>query len=364
MKDAIRSHRKSAKQKEVNRYVRAFGLLAAVAIISSGPTSSRAGPLKPAPDQPSEPIVLSRQGAFEIGGKVLGDENASLHCDHGYVEYAIPVRPRKIGLFMWHSSSATVWQSRWDGGEGYQSIFLRRGFPVYLWDGPRVGRANWGCEATSFTPTLGSDQRSFDAWRLGKGYLNWFPDVQFPKEDPDAWEQAARKRYVEFDTVENAQLESDAAAKAVDRVGGAVLVTNSAGGFRALLTALKSDNVRAIVAYENPGYVYPEGEGPQQEIGPFGPVYVSEEAFKKFAKIPMQFVWGDNIEGSQNWEASLERCKRFVALVNSYGGKAEILHLPDAGLKGNTHIPFADLNNVQVADQLSKFLAKHHLDRR
>ena len=41
-----------------------------------------------------------------------------------------------------------------------------------------------------------------------------------------------------------------------------------------------------------------------------------------------------------------------------------MLKLTDAGLKGNTHIPFADMNNVAVADQLSKFLAKHGLDKR
>jgi hypothetical protein len=38
--------------------------------------------------------------------------------------------------------------------------------------------------------------------------------------------------------------------------------------------------------------------------------------------------------------------------------------LPAAGLKGNTHIPFADLNNVAVADQLSAFLHRNKLDLR
>ena len=38
--------------------------------------------------------------------------------------------------------------------------------------------------------------------------------------------------------------------------------------------------------------------------------------------------------------------------VNKYGGKAQVLMLPEAGLKGNTHIPFADMNNVAVADLL------------
>ena len=45
------------------------------------------------------------------------------------------------------------------------------------------------------------------------------------------------------------------------------------------------------------------------------------------------------------------------------GGKAEVLMLPSVGLRGNTHIPFADLNNAQVAEQLFLFLRKHGLDR-
>ena len=56
--------------------------------------------------------------------------------------------------------------------------------------------------------------------------------------------------------------------------------------------------------------------------------------------------------------------KLFAEKIKKYGGKAEVLMLTDAGLKGNTHIPFADMNNVAVADELSKFLARHGLDKR
>ena len=38
------------------------------------------------------------------------------------------------------------------------------------------------------------------------------------------------------------------------------------------------------------------------------------------------------------------------------------MHLPEVGVKGNTHFPFSDLNNQQVADMMSKFLAEKKLD--
>ena len=209
------------------------------------------------------PITIQKQGSFAVGGKVLGDPaTASLHCDHGYVDYEIPVNPRRINLVMWHSAAATAWLNRWDGGEGYQSIFLRRGYPVYIWDGPQVGRANLGCTERTYTPRVGGDQGNFTAWRFGAQYPNWFEGVQFPTKDAEAWNQASRARYLEFDTIENAQMQSDAAAKLLDKIGPSVALTNSAGGMRAILTALKTNNMAGIVMYENVGYIYPQGEGP------------------------------------------------------------------------------------------------------
>jgi hypothetical protein len=309
------------------------------------------------------PIIIERQGALAVGGTVIGDPTSqSLHCDHGVVEYQIPPRPRAVNLLMWHSASAVAWQNRWDGGEGFQSIFLRRGYPVYIWDGPRVGRAHWGCEPSTYEPGIGRDQQNFVAWRFGPRYPEWFENVQFPVNDRAAYEQAMRARYQEFDSVENALLQAEAAARLADRIGPTVALTNSAGGLRALLAALKSDNIKGIVAYENVGYVFPEGEGPGIPPGRFGPVEVPLEEFMKLTRIPVQVVWGDNVDRVENYRAALAQSQRFVEVVNAHGGNAQILMLRDAGLVGNTHIPFADLNNVAVADLLSSFLREQGLD--
>ena len=50
--------------------------------------------------------------------------------------------------------------------------------------------------------------------------------------------------------------------------------------------------------------------------------------------------------------------------VNAHGGDAELLQLPDVGVLGNTHFPFSDLNNVEVADLLADYLAEKGLDAR
>src|SRR5262245_21236112 len=93
-------------------------VVAVAAALIAGCASNGAG---------QEPLLIARQGGFAVGGKTIGDPaKASLHCDHGVVEYQIPPRARAVNLLMWHSASAVAWQQRWDGGEGFQSIFLRR----------------------------------------------------------------------------------------------------------------------------------------------------------------------------------------------------------------------------------------------
>ena len=36
--------------------------------------------------------------------------------------------------------------------------------------------------------------------------------------------------------------------------------------------------------------------------------------------------------------------------------------LPESGIRGNTHFPFSDLNNLEIAGLLSQFLQKKGLD--
>jgi hypothetical protein len=66
---------------------------------------------------------------------------------------------------------------------------------------------------------------------------------------------------------------------------------------------------------------------------------------------------------SANVTAATKTAPR-AAAINRHGGHAEVVKLPDIGIRGNTHFIMSDLNNVQVADLLSEFLKKHGLDRR
>ena len=48
--------------------------------------------------------------------------------------------------------------------------------------------------------------------------------------------------------------------------------------------------------------------------------------------------------------------------MNRHGGDVTVVHLPELGIRGNTHFPMSDLNNLQIADLLSRYLEEKGLD--
>ena len=341
----------------------------------------------------SKDIVLEKSGGFIIGGKhytvpstnpnVPTNPNRTLSCDHGYVEYFIPKKPRKTSIVLWHSSSAQVWQNRFDGGEGYKDKMLRADYPTYIWDGPRVGRANWSCEPINYVPS-NRDQGNFTAWKFGPTIpagqvptkAEFYNPTQFPTDPAtleENWWNATGARYDEFDNAYNIELETDAAAVAADsgKLGNQIVyLTNSAGGLRAAKTTAKTtkNNIAGIVTYESIGYLFPIGDPESPTLCTaltaacaFGPLGVPLEDFKKLAKLKkIQFVWGDNRPETEQ-QVILSRLS--AKLINKYGGNAEVLKLgDDAGLKGSTHIPFMDMDNDKVAALLFALFKKNKLD--
>ena len=233
-------------------------MIAALAMSAACVTAS-------APDShgKTEPLMIQAQGSFAVGGTVMTNPGTfdatnrspagqTLHGDHAYVFYQVPVSARKLPLVFWHGIGqfSKTWETTPDGREGFQNIFLRRRFPVYVIDQPRRGRAGRSTLPATITPTP-DEQDWFGIFRLGI-WPDFFPGVQF-SNDPEALNQYFRQITPDTGPLDPA-LNSDAVTALFKRIGPGVLVTHSHAGGMGWQVATKSSNVRAIVSYE-PGAV-------------------------------------------------------------------------------------------------------------
>jgi hypothetical protein len=330
-----------------------------------------------------EPLVIQEQGSFAVGGSVttapgtfdplkpLQPAGQTFHGDHLYAFYQSPVNPRKYPVVMWHGAGqfSKTWETTPDGREGFQNIFLRRRFATYLIDQPRRGNAGRSTVEATLKPTP-DEQFWFGQFRLGI-WPNYFDGVQFDRkaETLNQYFRAMTPNTGPFD----AKLISDGVAALFARIGPGILMTHSQSGGPGWLTAIKSPNVKAVVAFEpGSGFVFPDGELPKPVPTSFDtlegvPVPMSD--FAALTKVPIIVFYGDNIPSKPTdvptqdaWRGRLEMARIWRDTVNRHGGQVSVVHLPEIGIRGNTHFPFSDLNNVEIADQVSKFIADKKLD--
>ncbi|MBI3546174.1 MAG: alpha/beta fold hydrolase [Gammaproteobacteria bacterium] len=337
-------------------------------------------------------MVLEQQGSFAVGGTITtqpgkfdpikqgafnpagpDSKGQTRHGDHAYVFYQIPEHARKLPLVFWHGygQSSKTWETTPDGREGFQNIFLRRKFPVYLIDQPGRGKA--AKQTTGTTITAAADEQLwFGIFRFG-AWPNFYDNVSFSR-DPEALNQFFRQAVPDTGPAFQSDLYVNAVSALFDKIGEGILVTHSASGSLGWKTALKNKNVRAIISLEPGGdFIFPEGEKIEPtKIGTrvVQPATIPESEFVKFTKIPIIIYYGDNIPdqpsenpGKEQWRTFFAIARKWAQLVNQYGGDAQVVHLPEINIRGNTHFMMSDLNNLQVADQISKFLSEKKLDQ-
>jgi pimeloyl-ACP methyl ester carboxylesterase len=329
-----------------------------------------------------KPMLIQEQGSFAIGGKVISSPGTfdpvrpapagqTFSGDHAYIFYQVPVKARKYPLVMWHGIGqfSKTWETTPDGREGYQNIFLRRRYSVYLIDQPRRGSAARSTAPATINPTP-DEQQWFGTFRVGI-WPDYFEGVQFAR-DTATLNQYFRQMVPNIGPIDY-NVNTDAISALFDKIGPAILVTHSHSGGMGWLTAIKNQNVKAIVSYEpGSGFVFPEGEVPaplKMADGALQATAVPMADFMKLTKIPIIIYYGDFIPakpdpnpGQDGWRARLEMARLWRDAVNKLGGDVTVVHLPEIGIKGNTHFPFSDLNNIEVADVMAKWLEEKNMD--
>ena len=286
--------------------------------------------------------------------------------------YQKPVSARPYPLVFAHGVGqfSKTWETTPDGREGFQNIFLRRGFSTYLVDQPRRGNAGRSTQTAVVCPTF-DEEIWFNRFRVGI-WPNYFDNVQFSR-DPEALNQYFRQMTPTIGTIDF-EVYSNAYAALFDKIGPAVFVTHSQGGPIGWLTMLKTKNIKAVASYEPGGGIpFPEGNMPEEAkvltlSKKTEGIEVPMEVFLKYTQVPIVVYYGDNLPSSQErpeiyeWTRRLKLMRIWAEMLNKLGGDVTVVHLPQVGLHGNTHFPFSDLNNLEVADLLSQWLHSRGLD--
>ena len=336
-------------------------------------------------DLQGKPLIIDKQGSFFVGGKSIkikgkydskrwgNPQGQTRHGDHAYIFYQIPQNPYRYPVVFLHGAgqSGKCWETTPDGRDGFQNIFLRHGYSVYIIDQPRRGRAGLGLHNYTIK-TANIDQFCFDIFRFGL-WPNYYKNVQFPT-DADSLNQFFCQTTPNTGE-QNRKLIADSISELFNKIGDGILITHSQGGENGWYAAMASSKIKAIVAIEpSGGFPFPEGECPgiiRSSSGILRTTSVNKNEFMKLTKIPIVMYYGDNIPpkandipGQDNWYQRLVMAKKWAATINRYGGKAVVVHLPKIGVFGNTHFMFMDKNNEKIADLIFAFLRKNGFEKR
>ena len=315
-----------------------------------------------------KPLVLASQGSFFVGGESktitspgrgpgAQPTQGEVTINQMYVQFQTPPgAAQHVPVVMVHGCclSSKTWETTPDGRMGWNEYFVRKGRSVYLADQASRARSGFdpemfndvraGKKPASALPAVldATHQTAWAIFRFGPSFNKPFPDEQFPI---DAMDELYKQMIPDLNsTLPNPNPTwTDMAALAV-KLKGAVLIGHSESGFFPEQAALIDPRgIKANISIEMP---CPD---------------LKPEQVATLAKIPTLMVFGDHLSDVPGsiWGGAFDSCKKFVDQVKAAGGDAEMMHLPEFGLKGNSHMLMQDKNNLQIADLILKWIDQH-----
>ncbi len=159
-----------------------------------------------------------------------------------------------------------------------------------------------------------------------------------------------------------------------DKIGPGILVTHSHAEVWAGVQLLKIRTLKQSFLMNPEGDLFfPRVKCLHRfhwpEVRTIQPSSALYPTFMKLTKIPIIIYYGDNIPDNPR-KIRVRTNGGHVLKWQEYGGivlinmevMLTVVHLPEIGIKGNTHFPFSDLNNIEIADLLSGWFREKGLD--
>jgi pimeloyl-ACP methyl ester carboxylesterase len=307
-------------------------------------------------------LRIAKQGSMEAGGKTIncttndgGDPNSTrwpsghVVVDNVYATYQYPAEQRYPYPVLFNSGgghTARVYDTTPDGREGWLTLFLREGFPVYGVDRPNTGRSGTdickinavklGKAPVAELPAINryAAESSWVTFRWGPKFGEPYPNTQFPIAFADNYYPQTVSTYRDPNETQKAVA---AFSALIDKIGEPVIIQSwSSSGLLGYLTAVeRPEKVKAILAVESSVTAFDD---------------IPAEGKQKLAKIPIYIVIGDH--APDRVEASRKFQKEMAAL----GGNVTVDVLPEAGIYGNGHTMMLEKNNKQIMHRMIAWL--------
>ena len=161
--------------------------------------------------QPIKEVVFTPGG---VPAKI--DPNGKYQVEQMYVQYFLPQnRKGKLPLLMWHGGGLTgvTYETKPDGGEGWLTYFIRKGWDTYISDAMERGRSGWTNTFKGepmFLP-FGDPWERFrigpaGSWNDDKAKRATYPGTQFPVEAYEQFMKQGVPRWLTTDDADRRRL--------------------------------------------------------------------------------------------------------------------------------------------------------------
>jgi pimeloyl-ACP methyl ester carboxylesterase len=319
-------------------------------------------------------IVLRETGSFYVKGETvrlqdetaLPPQEAKQASDAGvgnrieefetrqvYVQFAKLAEPRhRFPMLLWHggSLSGVTFESTPDGRPGWQTVFLRAGFSVYVVDAFQGGRAPWARfpQINPEEPLFRTKAFLWETFRIGPSgsyaRRETFAGSRFPAT---AFEQLAMQAVPRFGISPAAGVASFIAV--LEKIGPCVVLAHSASGPLAFEAArLRPELVKAVIAVE-----------------PSGGIATDDASIDALRRIPHLIIWGDNVSNGasgESWLRLYRSAKQYADTVRNAGGNLTWIDLPQEGIRGNSHMLMMDTNSDDIGARIVRWLRDRKLN--
>lgn len=293
------------------------------------------------------------------------------------ITYLVPEKPTgpNIILVPGYGLAADIYMTTPDLRQGWAQALYEAGHPVYVVSPPdrgesmpidqinrcKAGKAKksscYGPSPRAYYGQVGKAtlEDAWPTWRFGPTYGVPYANSQFPSLPlQQNYVQQFGASFVPYlgtskiDMVDNVimnDLTSDSLNALLARVGPSVIVLHSAAGAAGYAVAeADPDQVHAVVAIETTKC--------PKDIKGRSPL----------ARTPFLGIWGDHITKDSpggHW-VRRQSCREMAAsIARTELAPAEVISLPQIGIRGNSHMMMQDDNNLQVLELITAWLEEH-----